>query len=36
MTIIAVLTERAGIVRVLEHLGLSTEVPRLRRARDGP
>jgi hypothetical protein len=36
MTIIAALTERTGIVRVLEHLGLSAEVPRLGRARDGP
>jgi hypothetical protein len=36
MTIIAVLTERVGIVRVLEHLGVSTEVPRMRRTRDGP
>ncbi|MDB4931954.1 MAG: hypothetical protein JWM10_4438 [Myxococcaceae bacterium] len=33
MTIIAALTERTGIVRVLEHLGLSAEVPRLGRAR---
>jgi len=36
MTIIAALTERVGIVRVLEHLGISTEVPRMRRTRDGP
>ena len=36
MTIIAALTERVGIVRVLEHLGVSTEVPRMRRTRDGP
>ncbi|MDP3207859.1 MAG: hypothetical protein Q8M65_01800 [Rhodoglobus sp.] len=33
---IAALTERAGIVRILEHLGVSTEVPRMGRARDGP
>jgi hypothetical protein len=36
MKTIAALTERAGIVRVLEHLGVSTEVPRMRRSRDGP
>jgi hypothetical protein len=36
MKMIAALTERAGIVRVLEHLGVSTEVPRMRRSRDGP
>lgn len=36
MKMIAALTERAGIVRILEHLGVSTEVPRMRRARDGP
>ena len=36
MTMIAALTERAGIVRVLEHLGVSTEVPRMQRSRDGP
>ncbi|MBK6529602.1 MAG: transposase [Deltaproteobacteria bacterium] len=36
MRMIAALTERAGIVRVLEHLGVSTEVPRMRRSRDGP
>lgn len=28
--------ERAGIVRILEHLGVSTGVLRMRRARDGP
>ena len=33
---IAAVTERVGIVRILEHLGVSTEVPRMRRARDGP
>ncbi|MDB4931953.1 MAG: ATP-dependent helicase HrpA [Myxococcaceae bacterium] len=36
MKMIAALTEPAGIVRILEHLGLSTEVPRMRRSRDGP
>ena len=36
MKMIAALTERAGIVRVLEHLRVSTEVPRMRRSRDGP
>jgi len=36
MKMIAALTERAGIVRILEHLGVSTEVPRMRRSRDGP
>jgi hypothetical protein len=36
MKMIAALTERAGIVRVLEHLGVSSEVPRMLRARDGP
>ncbi len=36
MKMIAALIERAGIVRVLEHLGVSTEVPRMRRVRDGP
>ena len=36
MKMIAALTERAAIVRILEHLGESTEVPRMRRARDGP
>ena len=36
MKMIAALTDRAGIVRVLEHLGVSTEVPRMRRSRDGP
>jgi hypothetical protein len=28
--------ERAGIVRILEHLGGSIEVPRMCRSRDGP
>ena len=32
----AAITERVGIVRILEHLGVSTDVPRMRRARDGP
>jgi len=36
MEMIAAITERVGIVRILQHLGLSTEVPRMRRARDGP
>jgi len=36
MKMIAAVTERVGIVRILEHLGVSTEVPRMRRARDGP
>ncbi len=36
MKMIAALTERAGIVRILEHLGVSIEVPRMRRSRDGP
>ncbi|MDO9021792.1 MAG: hypothetical protein Q8S73_20090 [Deltaproteobacteria bacterium] len=36
MKMIAAITERVGIVRILEHLGVSTEVPRMRRARDGP
>ena len=36
MRMIAAITERAGIVRILEHLGVSTEVPRMRRSRDGP
>ena len=36
MKMIAALTDRAGIVRVLEHLDVSTEVPRMRRSRDGP
>ena len=36
MKMIAALTERAAIARILEHLGESTEVPRMRRARDGP
>lgn len=33
---LAALTERAAIVRILEHLGASTEVPRMQRSRDGP
>jgi hypothetical protein len=36
MKMIAAITERMGIVRVLEHLGVSTEVPGMRRARDWP
>jgi len=36
MKMIAALTERAAIVRILEHLGVSTEMPRMRRLRDGP
>jgi hypothetical protein len=36
MRMIAALTERAAIVRILEHLGASTEVPRMQRSRDGP
>jgi hypothetical protein len=36
MKMIAALTERAAIVRILEHIGESTEAPRMRRARDGP
>jgi hypothetical protein len=36
MRMIAGLTERAAIVRILEHLGVSTEVPRMQRSRDGP
>jgi len=36
MKMIAAITERVGIVRILEHLGVSTEVPQMRRARDGP
>ena len=36
MKMIAALTERAAIVRILEHLGVSTEMPRMRRSRDGP
>ena len=36
MKMIAAITERASIVRVLEHLGVSTEVPSMRRSRDGP
>ena len=36
MKMIAAVTERVGIVRILEHLGVSTEVPRMRRVRDGP
>ncbi len=36
LKMIAALTDRAAIVRVLEHLGVSTEVPRMRRSRDGP
>ena len=36
MKMIAALTERAGIVRILEHLGVPIEVPRMRRSRDGP
>jgi len=36
MKMIAAITERVGIERILEHLGISTEVPRMRRARDGP
>ena len=36
MKMIAALTERAAIVRILEHLDVSIEVPRMRRSRDGP
>ncbi len=36
MKMFAAITERVGIVRILEHLGVSTELPRMRRARDGP
>ena len=36
MKMIAALTEREAIVRILEHLGVSTEMPRMRRSRDGP
>lgn len=36
MRMIAALTERAAVVRILEHLGVSTEVPRMQRSRDGP
>ena len=33
---IAAITERVAIVRILEHLGVSTEVLRVGRVRDGP
>jgi len=36
MRMIAAITERVGIVRILDHLNVSTEVPRMRRSRDGP
>ena len=36
LKVIAAITERAAIVRILTHLGRATEEPRLRRIRAGP
>ncbi len=36
MKMIAARTDRAAIVRILEHLDVLTEMPRMRRSRDGP
>ena len=36
MHMIAAVEERTAIVKILAHLGISTDVPRMTRSRDGP
>ena len=36
MHMIAAVEERTAIAKILAHLGVSTEVPRMTRSRDGP
>jgi hypothetical protein len=36
MTIVAAVTSRAGVTRILEHLGLATEAPAFHAARPPP
>ncbi len=36
MRMIAAIEDRTAIVKILEHLGVPTELPRMTRSRDGP